>query len=55
MNTKINTHFLAILALICFVPMVSVADIDRTKGKEQDEEILRTPSGVYDNQLNKVY
>lgn len=54
MNTKINTHFLAILALICFVPMVSVADIDRTKGKEQDEEILRTPSGVYDNQLNKV-
>lgn len=54
MKTNITRRFLALLTLMCFVPAIAWADIDRSKGKEQDEELLRTPSGVYDNQLNKV-
>ena len=54
MKTHTKTLFSLLLIAFFVVPAVVVADIDRSKGKDQEDEILRTPTGVYDNQLNKV-
>lgn len=54
MKTCTNKLFTVLLLVTFIIPTIVIADIDRSKSKEQEDEILRTPTGVYDNQLNKV-
>lgn len=42
------------ITLLLISANVVYADINRNKSKADGEEILRTPTDVYDNQLNKV-
>lgn len=44
-----------VISIISLITTINLyADIDRSKNKADGEEILRTPTDVYDNQLNRV-